>query len=134
MTIVTNRHSHNSISRAITACLALGVVHVRRQFETVLQDQYPLRRVGPLFEVPGIARDGDQNDPTRNVWQPGRDNLSVHAMRSRNVEVCRIGLCHLATKENLREFRSISLKRKPYLLVSPSHCDRLTRKQRPCYA
>jgi hypothetical protein len=30
--------SHNSISRAITACLALGVAHVRRQFDTVLQD------------------------------------------------------------------------------------------------
>ena len=102
MTIVTNWHSHNSISRAITACLALGVAHVRRQFETVLQDQHPLRRVGPLFGVPDIARDGDQNDPTGNVWQQGRDNLSVHAMRSRNVEVCRIGLSHLPTQEGPR--------------------------------
>jgi hypothetical protein len=75
MTIVTNRHSHNAISRAITACLAPGVAHVRRRFETVLQDQHALRRVGALFEVPDIARDGDQDDPTGNVWQQGRDNL-----------------------------------------------------------
>jgi hypothetical protein len=60
---------------------------------------------GPLFGVPDIARDGDQNDPTGNVWQQGRDNLSVHAMRSRNVEVCRIGLCHLPTQEDPREVR-----------------------------
>jgi hypothetical protein len=59
---------------------ALGVAHVRRQFETILQDQHPLRRVGALFGVPDIARDGDQNDPTGNVWQQGRDSLSVHAI------------------------------------------------------
>jgi len=35
MTIVTNWHSQNSISRAISACRALGVAHVRGQFETV---------------------------------------------------------------------------------------------------
>jgi hypothetical protein len=46
-----------------------------RQFETILQDQHPLRRVGALFGVPDIARDGDQDDPTGNVWQQGRDNL-----------------------------------------------------------
>jgi hypothetical protein len=91
MTIVTNWHSQNLISRAISTCLALGVAHARRQFETVLQDQDLLRRAGALFGVPGIAGDGDQNDPTGNVWQQGRDNLSVHAMRSRNVKACRIG-------------------------------------------
>jgi hypothetical protein len=87
---------------AITACLALGVAHVRKQFKTVLQDQHLLRSVGALFGVLGIARDGDQNDPTGNVWQQGRDNLSVHAMWSRNVEVCRIGLSHLPTQEGPR--------------------------------
>jgi hypothetical protein len=59
MTIVTNWHSHNSISRAIIACLALGVA---RQFKTVLQDQHLLRSVGALFGVPGVARDGDQSN------------------------------------------------------------------------
>jgi hypothetical protein len=73
---------------------------VRRQFETVLQDQHLLRRVGALFGVPGVARDGDQNDPAGNVWQRGQDNLSVHAMRSRNVEVCRVGLSHLPISNN----------------------------------
>ena len=71
--------------------LALGVAHARRQFETILQDQHLLRRVGALFGVPGIARDGDQNDPGGNVRQQGRDHLPVHAMWSRNVEGCRIG-------------------------------------------
>src|SRR5258708_6510770 len=95
MTIVTNWHSHNSTSCAMSACPALGVAHVRRQFiETVLQDQHHLRRVGALFGVPGIARDGYHNDPTGNAWQQGRDNLSVHTMWNRNVEVCRIGLSH----------------------------------------
>jgi hypothetical protein len=36
--------------------LELGPVLSR--FETVLQDQNHLRRVGALFGVPGIARDG----------------------------------------------------------------------------
>jgi hypothetical protein len=36
----------------------LDLGHVRRQFETVLQDQHLLRCVGARFEVPGIARDG----------------------------------------------------------------------------
>jgi hypothetical protein len=80
----------------------LGVAHVRRQFETVLQDQHSLRRVGALFGVPDIARDGDQNDPIGNVWPQRRDILSVHAMRSRNVEVCRIALSHLPTQEDPR--------------------------------
>src|SRR5260221_8795634 len=93
MPIVTNWHSHHSASCAISACLDLGVAHVRRQFiETVLQDQHHLRRVGALFGVPGIVRDGYQNDPTGNVWQKRRDNLSMRTMWSRNVEVCRIGL------------------------------------------
>jgi hypothetical protein len=45
-----------------------GGAHVPRQFETVLQDKHLLRRVGALFGVSGSARDGDQNDPTGNVW------------------------------------------------------------------
>jgi hypothetical protein len=72
-----------------------GVAHVRSRFETVLQDQHLVRRVGALFGVPGVARNGDQSDPTWEIWQKGRDNLSVHAMRSRDVKVCRIGLGHL---------------------------------------
>jgi hypothetical protein len=45
-----------------------GGAHVPKQFETVLQDKHLLRCVGALFGVPGSARDGDQNDPTGNVW------------------------------------------------------------------
>jgi hypothetical protein len=36
----------------------LDLGRVRRQFETVLQDQHLLRCVGARFGVPGIARDG----------------------------------------------------------------------------
>jgi hypothetical protein len=74
---------------------ALGVADVRWQFETILQDQHLLRRVGALFGVPSSARDGDQRYPTGDIRQQGRDNLSVQAMRSRNVEVCRIALSHV---------------------------------------
>ena len=35
----------------------------------------PASTLGALFGVPDIARDGDQDDPTGNVWQQGRDNL-----------------------------------------------------------
>jgi len=44
----------------------------RRPFEPTLQDQHLLRRVGALFGAPGIARDGDQNDPTGNIWERSR--------------------------------------------------------------
>lgn len=88
---------HRSIATAsaISACPAPGVAHVWTRFETGLQDQHLVRRVGALFGVPDVARNGDQSDATGNIWQKGRGNLSVHAMRSRDVKVCRIGLGHL---------------------------------------
>ena len=68
MTIVTNWHSHKRDLSRYFSMPCSGGAHVPRQFETVLQDKYPLRRVGALFGVPDGARDGNQNDSTGNVW------------------------------------------------------------------
>ena len=103
MGIMTNSHSRNSMAHTILACLALGDGHARRQFETFLHDQHLVRRIGALFEMPDIAPDGDQNNQTRNIRQQGRGNLSVHAMRGRNIETCGMRRGNLPTEADRLE-------------------------------
>ena len=95
---MTNSHSRYSIVRTILARLALGDGHARKQFKTFLHDQHLFDALVHCSEMPDIAPDGDQNNQTGNVRRQGRGNLSVHAMQSRNIEICGMKRSNLMTR------------------------------------